>query len=153
MASTIWLNETEQAAWRTFITTLPDLMAALEADLAPHGLTNGDYEVLVHLSEAEDSQLRMCDLAEGLRLSPSGLTRRLDGLVKMGWVTRAACATDRRVMYAQLTAAGRAKMRSAAPDHVASVRRNVLDPLGQRGVQQLGTLFTQISRHRAEDSE
>lgn len=153
MASTIWLTETEQSAWRQFITTLPDLMAALEADLAPHGLTNGDYEVLVHLSEADDSQLRMCDLAESLRLSPSGLTRRLDGLVKVGWVTRAACATDRRVMYAQLTAAGRSKMRSAAPDHVASVRRHVLDPLGQRGVQQLGALFTQIGRHLTEDAE
>ena len=81
-----WLSAAEQAAWRSFITTLPDLMAALETDIAPHGLSMGDYEVLVFLSEADDNRMRMCDLDSSLRLSPSGLTRRLDGMVKMGWV-------------------------------------------------------------------
>ena len=141
---TRWLTATEQAAWRSFITTLPDLMAALEADLAPHGLSMGDYEVLVFLSEADDNRMRMCDLSSSLRLSPSGLTRRLDGMVKMGWVDRASCAADRRVMYAHLTPSGREKMESAAPDHVASVRRHVVAPLGADGVQRLGDLFQSI---------
>ena len=139
-----WLSAAEQAAWRSFITTLPDLMAALETDIAPHGLSMGDYEVLVFLSEADDNRMRMCDLASSLRLSPSGLTRRLDGMVKMGWVDRASCAADRRVMYAHLTPAGRAKMEAAAPDHVASVRRHVIEPLGAAGVRQLGDLFQQV---------
>ena len=139
-----WLSAAEQAAWRSFITTLPDLMAALETDIAPHGLSMGDYEVLVFLSEADDNRMRMCDLASSLRLSPSGLTRRLDGMVKMGWVDRASCAADRRVMYAHLTPAGRAKMEAAAPDHVASVRRHVIEPLGATGVRQLGDLFQQV---------
>lgn len=147
MASTTWLTTAEQHAWRQFIDTLPDLMAALEDDLSPHGLTNGDYEVLVRLSEADGNRLRMCDLADVLRLSPSGLTRRLDGLVKMGWVSRAACDTDRRVMYAHLTTSGKAKLRSAAPDHVDSVRRHLIEPLGARGVQQLGTIFNQVRKH------
>ena len=144
---TKWLTEAEQTAWRNFITTLPDLTAAFEADLAHHGLSMGDYEVLVFLSEAEDNRMRMCDLAGSLRLSPSGLTRRLDGLVKLGWVDRASCASDRRVMYAHLTAAGRAKMEAAAPDHVASVRRHFLKPLGAQGVQQLGELFVLVRQH------
>jgi polyisoprenoid-binding protein YceI len=42
------------AAWRSYAETVVDLNAALEADLAPHGLTLGDYQVLVHLSEADD---------------------------------------------------------------------------------------------------
>ena len=146
MTST-WLTAAEQASWRAFITTLPDLMAALETDLAPHGLSTGDYEVLVFLSEADDNRMRMCDLASSLRLSPSGLTRRLDGMVRMGWVDRASCAADRRVMYAHLTPTGRAKMDAAAPDHVASVRRHVIEPLGVDGVRQLGELFRQIRDH------
>ena len=72
------------AAWRTYAETVVDLNAALEADLAPHGLTLGDYQVLVYLSEADDHAMRMCDLAARLQLSPSGLTRRLDGLVRPG---------------------------------------------------------------------
>lgn len=145
--TTNWLSEPEQTAWRNFVTTMPDLDAAFEADLVVHGITMGDYEVLVFLSEADDHRLRMCDLAASLRLSPSGLTRRLDGMVKAGWVDRSACSADRRVMYAHLTDAGVAKMKAAAPDHVDSVRRHFLEPLGTEGVQQLSELFGRIRQH------
>ncbi|MEI8238728.1 MAG: MarR family transcriptional regulator [Actinomycetota bacterium] len=144
---TRWLNELEQASWRNYILTAHDLAIALEADLAPHGLTMGDYEVLVWLSEAEECRMRMCDLAHSLQLSPSGLTRRLDGMVKNGWVERASCDNDRRVMYAHLTESGRAKMQDAAPSHVESVRRHVIEPLGVDGVDQLGVVFGRIREH------
>ena len=145
--SSKWLSVNEQRAWRNFITTVPALTAAFEVDLSKHGVTMGDYEVLVVLSEAADQQMRMCDLAEALRLSPSGLTRRLDGIVKAGWVQRASCSNDRRVMYAHLTSAGLAKMQAAAPDHVASVRRHFLTPLGTAGVEQVGQLFAVVRKH------
>jgi DNA-binding MarR family transcriptional regulator len=145
--TTNWLSPAEQEAWRNYIMTAHDLAAALEADLVPHGLTMGDYEVLVWLSEAELNRMRMCDLAQALQLSPSGLTRRLDGMVKAGWVERASCAHDRRVMYAHLTTTGREKMEAAAPVHVESVRRHVLEPLGADGVQQLGDVFGRIRTH------
>ena len=54
--------------------------------------------------------MRMCDLAQALRLSPSGLTRRLDGLVRHGLVERRSSPTDRRVMHAHLTDAGFERM-------------------------------------------
>lgn len=148
--ATKWLTEVEQQAWRNYILTAHDLAMALEADLAPHGLTGGDYEVLVWLSEAEENRMRMCDLAQALQLSPSGLTRRLDGMVKNGWVERASCASDRRVMYAHLTATGRAKMEEAAPTHVASVRKHVIEPLGADGLQELGQLFGKVRDHLLE---
>jgi len=142
-----WLSEREQTSWRSFIMSVHDLMAAFETDLAPIGLTMGDYEVLVWLSEAEERRMRMCDLATSLQLSPSGLTRRLDGMVKAGWVERASCAADRRVAWAHLTDLGLAKLQEAAPLHVASVRRHLLEPLGPRGVEQLGTLFGRVRSH------
>ena len=114
-----WLTAPELAAWRSFMSTLGPLMDAFEGDLAPHGLTLGDYEVLVHLSEAPERRMRMCDLAQALRLSPSGLTRRLDGLVRHGLVERRASSNDRRVMFAHLTETGFAQMMEAAPAHVA----------------------------------
>lgn len=151
--ATRWLNSTEQAAWRNFVFTSNDLDIALGADLAQHGLTIGDYEVLVWLSEAEHSRMRMCDLAVRLQLSPSGLTRRLDGLVKAGWVERASCDSDRRVMWAVLTESGWDKMREAAPTHVAGVRRLVLEPLGPEGVRQLGELFGRIRANLQQQDE
>ena len=129
MSNVRWLDDREMAAWRAFVETHHDLMSAIEADLAPTGLTLGDYQVLVYLTEAEDQQLRMCDLAERLQLSPSGLTRRLDGLVKAGWVERRSSDVDRRVMLAGVTDAGRAHLAAAAPQHVASVRARMIDVL------------------------
>src|SRR3978361_1722917 len=104
--ATKWLNEAEMKAWRNFVTGVAPLMDAFNKDLEPHGLTLGDYEVLVHLSEAPERRMRMCDLADALRLSPSGLTRRLDGLVRNRLVERRSCPTDRRVMHAHLTEVG-----------------------------------------------
>ena len=133
-------------AWRAFAEVNNHLMAALETDLAPHRLSFGDYEVLVQLSEAGDHQLRMCDLAERLGLSPSGLTRRLDGLVKAAFVRRLPSTADRRVMLATLTASGSDAMRCAAQDHVASVRRHLIDRLDAAQIDALGDIFISVGK-------
>ncbi len=145
--ATTWLSATEMRAWRNFIESVSTLTAALENDLAPFGLTLGDYEVLVRLSEADDERLRMCDLATALQLSPSGLTRRLDGLVTAGLVERVASPSDRRVMFAALTTGGRVKLAEAAPDHVASVRNRFFKGLSRDQVGELGDIFETVRAH------
>jgi DNA-binding MarR family transcriptional regulator len=133
-------------AWRSFIETVDDLTTALEHDLVPHGLTMGDYQVLVYLDEADERSMRMCDLAARLQLSPSGLTRRLDGLVRQGLVERVNSTEDRRVMLATLTDAGRARLVEAAPTHVESVRRHLIDRLTPEQIDVLGDIFMTISQ-------
>jgi len=147
---TKWLTDREMTAWRTYIETYGDLIAAIERDLAEHGLTLGDYQVFVYLSEADDHSMRMCDLADQLQLSPSGLTRRLDGLVKANYVTREASTDDRRVMLATLTANGLSALEAAAPDHVASVRRHIFDHLDDRQVDAMASTFQAIKDGMAE---
>jgi DNA-binding MarR family transcriptional regulator len=142
--ATTWLTEKEMTAWRTYIETFGDLIAAIERDLAEHDLTLGDYQVFVYLSEAPNRSMRMCDLADLLQLSPSGLTRRLDGLVKAGFVTREPSSDDRRVMLATLTPSGFAALEAAAPDHVASVRRHIFDHLDDDQVEALASIFQSI---------
>ena len=132
------------SAWRGYIESLSSLGIALEADLAPHGLTMGDYEVLVRLSEVPGHQMRMCDLAGQLRLSPSGLTRRLDGLVKGKMVRREPSEQDRRVMLATLTTKGMNTLVEAAPHHVAGVRQHFLDRLTRDEVAALASAFTKV---------
>lgn len=125
--------------WRNYVQLVDELTSRLEDDLVrAHGLTLGDYQVLVYLSEAPQHRLRMCDLAGRLRLSPSGLTRRLDGLVKGGLVVREPSVEDRRVSLAVLTEHGFARLAEAAPDHVDSVRRHMLDHLDREQIAQLG---------------
>ena len=148
--ATAWLTTDEMTAWRTYIETYSDLIAAIEHDLAKHDLTLGDYQVFVYLSEAPDRSMRMCDLADRLQLSPSGLTRRLDGLVKAGFVTREPSVDDRRVMLATLTPAGFAALEQAAPDHVASVRRHIFDHLDGDQVEALASIFQSIKAGLAQ---
>ncbi len=128
-----WLTEPEMRAWRTLISTTTGLLATLDGELqAAHGLTLGDYEVLVVLSEEPGELMRMSDLAVSLHLSPSGMTRRIDGLVRAGLVERHQCPTDRRGSNAVLTAAGRKRLEEAAPTHVRGVREHFVDQLSAR---------------------
>lgn len=138
------LDDRELFGWRTYVETVTDLSNAIEADLAVTGLTLGDYQVFVFLSEVDDGAMRMCDLADKLQLSPSGLTRRLDGLVRGGYIDRRTSAQDRRVMLAVLTNAGRRKLDEAYPVHLASVRRRVIDRLSAPDVDALGRIFATI---------
>lgn len=146
-----WLDEREMRAWRGYIETIGELQNALEADLVDVGLTVGDYQVLVYLSEREDERMRMCDLAGLLHLSPSGLTRRLDGLVRMGAVARQPSPEDRRVTLAVLTPSGRRLLEKVAPRHVMSVRRHFIDALTPQQIGVLGDVFETLARRFAAD--
>jgi DNA-binding MarR family transcriptional regulator len=89
---------------------------------ASHGLTVTEYEALMHLSKAKGNSMRRIDLAESLQLTPSGVTRLLEGLERQGLVEKAVCPSDGRVSYAVLTSTGQRKLTKASGSHVAAVR-------------------------------
>jgi DNA-binding MarR family transcriptional regulator len=103
---------------RAHMSATKQLNAQLVAD---HNLTLSDYGVLLQLAWAPDRRLRRVDLADRILLTASGITRLLDGLEHGGFVERAACDTDRRVVYAVLTDAGLAKLREASSSHLEQV--------------------------------
>ncbi|HYY34369.1 MAG TPA: MarR family transcriptional regulator [Gaiellaceae bacterium] len=112
----------ELDTWIRFLRAHATILRKLNADLlAEHGLTVNDFEVLLHLSRAPERSLRRVDLVERVLLTPSGITRLLDGLEHNGFVERAECATDRRVIYAKLTRAGLEKLARARRTHLAGV--------------------------------
>lgn len=152
MASTKWLTEDEMRAWRSFITTSMDLMRTIERDLQPYGLDMGDYQLLVMLSEAPGHRLRMCDLAATLRLSRSGLTRRMEGVLDANLVVRERDAEDGRSANAVLTPKGYALLKKAAPSHVASVRSRMIDLLSAGEIKAVGSAFTKIAQRLDADA-
>jgi DNA-binding MarR family transcriptional regulator len=140
---TQWLTEPELRSWQALINVTTGVLGTLDNELrAEHGLSLGEYEVLVHLSEAPDRSLRMTDLASRLRLSPSGITRRIDGLVRAGLVERRQCPSDRRGSNAVLTEEGMRRLEEAAPSHVRGVRAHFIDQLS---AQQLANLAAALS--------
>jgi DNA-binding MarR family transcriptional regulator len=111
--------------------------------LTDHGLSITDYQCLLTLAHAEDGAMRRVDLAEQLLLTPSGVTRLLDGLERDGWVTKGSCSTDARVTYAVLTDDGRDHLEAAGRSHVAQVRELIDD---QFSAEELETLVELLGR-------
>lgn len=129
--ATKWLNEDEQTLWRRLLSVRSHLQERLDSELrGTHGLSLAEYEVLVHLSEAGPFGARMSDLADGLLLSRSGLTRRIDSMVRAGLVERRSCPNDGRGSFALLTPLGTKLLAEAAPTHVAGVRKYLIDTFG-----------------------
>lgn len=125
-----WLDEQEKAAWTGLISLVLLLPGKLETPLRQeHGLTLFEYLVLSHLSEAPQRKLRMGELA----FLASGSLSRLSNVVKRceqrGWIVRTPDPTDGRYTLAELTDAGFELVDQAAPTHLRSVRRTVLDSL------------------------
>jgi DNA-binding MarR family transcriptional regulator len=116
-----------------------------------HGLTINDYGCLLLLSRAGEEGMRRIDLANELRLSPSGITRLLDRLEDQGLVGKGACKEDARVSYAILTDAGLAKLRDAAPRHIEDIERQLADVLDEDEMRTLTELLGRIGGARGEE--
>jgi DNA-binding MarR family transcriptional regulator len=112
--------------------------------LAEHGLTLKDYEALLRLSRAEEGRMRRVDLADELLLTASGVTRLLDGLEAAGYVERAACSVDRRVVYAVLTDAGREKLEAASDSHLAEIQALFEERFSREELEQLAELLERL---------
>jgi DNA-binding MarR family transcriptional regulator len=112
----------ELTAWIRFLRAHAAVTRELSARLeGQHGLTLSDYDVLVQLYYAPERRMRRIDIARLVLLTPSGITRLLDGLERAGWVEKVRCESDARVVYAALTEEGARKCEEARDTHVADI--------------------------------
>lgn len=140
-----WLSQVEQQDWRAFISVLNLLPTQFERDLQQaHGLSMADYEILVRLSESPDRSMRMSDLAEFTLASRSRLTHQIDRMETEGLVTREPCPNDKRGYLAVMTEAGWQLLVAAAPSHVESVRKRLMDALSPEQFAELGEISRSI---------
>jgi DNA-binding MarR family transcriptional regulator len=140
------LSPAEDALWRSIMRIVKVLPRSLDADLIHGaGLTASDYTTLMHLSEAPNRELRMSDLAGATGLSASRMTRLVDDLQERSLVTKVASSSDARGNIAKLTPRGMAKLRSAWPVHLASVRSLFLDHMDPAAVKLVATAMTGVA--------
>ncbi len=122
------------------------LTRELDAELrAEHRLPLSSYEVLLFLATAPGGSLRMSQLANGVLLSRSGLTRLVDRLERAGLVERQECEEDARGLLAVITKDGRELFGHARRTHLAGVRRLFLDRFSAAEQRTLGELFARLS--------
>jgi DNA-binding MarR family transcriptional regulator len=140
------LSEEELRAWRGLLRAHATLAKRLDAALeGAHGLPMTSYEVLHHLDDADAGRMRMCDLAERVQLSRSGLTRLVDRLEREELIERCSCEHDARGAYACLTDSGRGRLRAARVTHLAVVREHFLSLFTEQELGSLAELWDRIA--------
>jgi DNA-binding MarR family transcriptional regulator len=112
-------------SWHAVLDRHARVTGALEHVLAEHKLGVSEYEVLALLATQTDNECRMHDLAESSHLSQSALSRVVGRLEKDGLVERKMCDTDRRGIYAAITAEGLKRYNAARPAHHAVLQREL----------------------------
>ncbi|GAA3749598.1 DNA-binding MarR family transcriptional regulator [Spinactinospora alkalitolerans] len=106
------------ARWRDLLACYHDLSCALDRALQErHGIGMSEFEALDLLVDAGDCKFRMQDLAAGMHLSQSALSRTVARLERRGLATRTMCENDRRAMFVAVTDTGRDLHALARPTH------------------------------------
>jgi DNA-binding MarR family transcriptional regulator len=143
-----WLTPEQELAWRRYrrMRTLLDLQ--LSRDLRQDsGLSDADYDVLTMLSDRPGRALRARELGERLRWSTSRLSHQIGRMEQRGLVARSSVGEDARGAVVALTDDGWQRLLAAAPLHVASVRRNLIDLLSPAELRTLDRIARKVLDH------
>ena len=134
-----WLTEGELTSWLSVVRLITRLPWAIDTQLQRDAdLSMVEYMTMAMLAEAPERTLRMSDLAERTSSSLSRLSHLVKRLEARGLVRREADPTDGRFTNAILLPPGQTELESAAPAHVAHVRRLVIDNLSAERLRRLG---------------
>jgi DNA-binding MarR family transcriptional regulator len=123
--------------------TLLDLQLGRDL-MRESGLSEADYDVLSGLSETEGHRLRLTDLAAQMLWSKSRLSHHITRMQQRGLVRREECSDDGRGSMIVLTDAGWRAIGEAAPGHVESVRRHLIDLLTQDEIDALAAFSRRV---------
>ena len=145
---TRWLTGDQQRAWRAFIIGMTLLTDTLDRELRhAHGISLGEYEILVRLSESPERSMRMAQIAESMQHSRSRVTHTVTRMEKAGLISRCAAEGDRRGVEARMTDRGWDLLVEAAPTHVTGVRAHFVDVADQTDYAAMGRVMNAVSDH------
>ncbi|MGN0065643.1 MAG: MarR family winged helix-turn-helix transcriptional regulator [Nocardioides sp.] len=148
-----WLDQDQQHSWRALMMGVTLLLDRLDEDLRREsGLSLTEYEILVRLSERPDRCMRMAHIADSMAHSRSRVTHTISRMERAGLVVRGSSPDDGRGIVATMTEEGYRILVAAAPAHVESVRRYVVDLCTPEDFAALGRVMdaisdTLVSRH------
>ncbi len=80
------------------------------------GLSFNNLIILYHLSQAQGEMMKRIELADRIGVTPSGITRLLLPMEKLGMLTRQADEHDARVSYVKLASGGKRLLAEALED-------------------------------------
>lgn len=111
--------------------------------LSVHGLGLSDYLVLNQLYIAPSQKMRRNELAERVGLTPSGITRLLNPLEKIGLVEKESNPRDARVSLVALSVSGK-QIYEDAKTSFSDASRLLFEPLNTAQLSKLSELLKPI---------
>ena len=133
------------AGWRSFLTAYSVITRQLDEELRDEtGLSLFEYAALLHLAEAEGRRLRMSELADGIVLTRSGVTRLVDRLERDGLVERNQCSSDGRGAEATLTDAGLERLRAASKVHLRGIDEYYFERVSEEDQAAVGRAMNEV---------
>jgi DNA-binding MarR family transcriptional regulator len=131
--------------WRNLHLADAIVCDVLDARLAEKaGCSLLEHDLLAWLAAAPRKRLRMLDLATRLRVTPGGLTRIIDRLVERGWIERDRPVANRREVYATLTGAGTAALRTARVVYSRVIQETFTRHLDEQELLTLGRIAQKL---------
>jgi DNA-binding MarR family transcriptional regulator len=118
------------------------LEESVEAALAKHNLTLGQFDILATLRRrGPRGGLTPSQLLESVMLSSGGMTARLDKLEETGLILRTPDADDRRMVVIELTPKGKRVIDAATATRFAEAKAS-LPPLSASETETLAGLLS-----------
>ncbi|MDR8411756.1 MarR family transcriptional regulator [Nonomuraea sp. 3-1Str] len=139
-----WLDADEERAWRALRRMMIAIQSRTAQDLAAIGLSDPDYEVLSTLSERPGHASTLREQAAKMGWSRSRLSRHASRMETRGLVRREPDPDDGRGCYLVLTEQGLETLEDAAPAHLESVRRHVIDRLSPADLSALESIARKL---------
>lgn len=137
-------------AWTALCEVVDQVRVALNRDLQRGaGLTLADNLVLCQVAMAPRERLRMVDIAGLLTIGKSAVTKTVDRLEERGLITRERAPSDRRTVYATLTAEGGKAFATAQPVFADAVQRHFAAEMSEAEIRQLLRLSERILQQAA----
>lgn len=139
------------SAWRAYIETAEVVRSTIGSQLlADSGLSNGDYAVLLALSEAQDHRMRSTRLARAIHWERSRLSHHLGRMERRELICREGSAADNRGADIVLTPTGFTAFRRATVPHLRLVRELFVDALTTEQLVALEEASLALGRHLNE---
>jgi len=136
------LTGREERIWQAYLDATTLLKNHLDRRLRCDAeMRQISYAILAQLAQAPQQRLRMAELAERARTSPSRTSHAVARLEGSGWVRRELCDADRRGQFAVLTEKGHDVLTRATPLHAAAVRQGLLGRLSLEQQHCLGEIM------------
>ncbi|WP_240415712.1 MarR family winged helix-turn-helix transcriptional regulator [Paenibacillus periandrae] len=117
--------------------TYKSLMDKAAKDVKNYELTPSEFGILEVLSTK--GKIPIQQIREKILITSGTMTYNLDKLEKKGLVERTPCLEDRRVVYADLTVAGKEMIDRIFPQHAESIQQimNGLSPAQKQATIEL----------------